>query len=90
MSEPSRLNLKQTLDNLPPIQSDNVQSSVQALLKDKNVRVPILVALDDDPTGTQFRLRLRQSSYDRPDVEAPQARKHATTSMSSQSGMCLP
>ena len=53
MSETPTRDLKSTLADLPPAPSTDVQQSVKALLTDPNSRIPILVALDDDPTGTQ-------------------------------------
>lgn len=53
MSELPSLDLKETLSNLPPAPSKDVLGSIQAVLKDENARVPVIVALDDDPTGTQ-------------------------------------
>ena len=47
------LDLQPTLSSLPPIHSGNLRQEVQLLLKDDKSRIPILVALDDDPTGTQ-------------------------------------
>lgn len=53
MANPASLDLQSTLSSLPPIPSSAVHASVQALLNDPESRIPILVALDDDPTGTQ-------------------------------------
>lgn len=53
MSDLPSLDLNETLSNLQPAPSKDVQKSIQSLLKDPNRRVPIFVALDDDPTGTQ-------------------------------------
>ena len=54
MSSTSSLDLKATLDSLPPPRAQDIQKSIQSLLQDTNSRIPILVALDDDPTGTQY------------------------------------
>jgi uncharacterized protein YgbK (DUF1537 family) len=52
---PSRINLQATLSSLPPpLQPPrNLRQKTLALLKSPDSNVPILVALDDDPTGTQ-------------------------------------
>lgn len=54
MSSPVPLPLKQTLESLPPLKSslEQTRSQTRAQLQ-SNPRIPILVALDDDPTGTQ-------------------------------------
>ena len=53
MSELPSLDLKDTLSKLSPAPSKDVQESIRSLLKDPKSRIPIFVALDDDPTGTQ-------------------------------------
>lgn len=53
MSELPSLDLKSVLSGLPLAPSEDIQKSVQSLLQDPKSRIPILVALDDDPTGTQ-------------------------------------
>ncbi|KAM0816854.1 putative Four-carbon acid sugar kinase nucleotide binding domain-containing protein [Seiridium cardinale] len=45
--------LKATLASLPPPPAGNLREQVEALLRNPDSKVPILVALDDDPTGTQ-------------------------------------
>ncbi|KAI0129789.1 hypothetical protein BJ170DRAFT_577805 [Xylariales sp. AK1849] len=45
--------LKPTLARLPPAPPANLREQVQTVLRDPNFKIPILVALDDDPTGTQ-------------------------------------
>lgn len=45
------LNLHQTLSSLPPSPPSNLRAQTRQLLKEPNI--PLLVALDDDPTGTQ-------------------------------------
>jgi hypothetical protein len=47
------LELERTLAGLPPPPPTNLREQVQALLRDPASKIPILVALDDDPTGTQ-------------------------------------
>lgn len=47
------LDLAATLANLPPPPSSDLKQQTRAALIDPNSPVPILVALDDDPTGTQ-------------------------------------
>ena len=53
MPGPSVLDFQPTLYSLPPVHSGNLRQEVQLLLKDDKSHIPILVALDDDPTGTQ-------------------------------------
>lgn len=53
MADPQALDLKQTLSSLPAPPASDLRESVASLLRDTNSKVPILVALDDDPTGTQ-------------------------------------
>jgi uncharacterized protein YgbK (DUF1537 family) len=53
MTEPVTLDLKTTISELPQAPSKDLRQSVEKYLKDSSSRVPILVALDDDPTGTQ-------------------------------------
>ncbi|ORY61481.1 uncharacterized protein BCR38DRAFT_487239 [Pseudomassariella vexata] len=53
MAPIEELELKSTLARLPPAPSSNLREQVQTLLHDPTTKVPILVALDDDPTGTQ-------------------------------------
>ncbi|KAF2656254.1 hypothetical protein K491DRAFT_692106 [Lophiostoma macrostomum CBS 122681] len=54
MSSPKPLPLHETLSSLPPLQSTS--STLRAQTRSEiqnNASIPILVALDDDPTGTQ-------------------------------------
>lgn len=53
MASTTNLELKPTLARLPPPPPADLRSQVQELLRDPSSKVPILVALDDDPTGTQ-------------------------------------
>ena len=53
MSELTPIDLKSTIDGLPKPPSEDVRQEVLAKLKDPDAHIPILVALDDDPTGTQ-------------------------------------
>lgn len=53
MASTTDLLLKPTLASLPPPPASNLRQQVQTLLHDSDSKVPILVALDDDPTGTQ-------------------------------------
>ena len=53
MSQPSTISLKETISKLPPVPEGDFRKSVESLLKDQSSNIPILVALDDDPTGTQ-------------------------------------
>ncbi|TPX15799.1 uncharacterized protein E0L32_000133 [Thyridium curvatum] len=47
------LDVATTLARLPHNSTKNAQAQVQEILRDTSSKVPILVALDDDPTGTQ-------------------------------------
>jgi uncharacterized protein YgbK (DUF1537 family) len=53
-SSPKPLPLKQTLESLPPLKAtcDELRSQTRTEIQ-SNPNIPILVALDDDPTGTQ-------------------------------------
>ncbi|KAI0145463.1 hypothetical protein GGR57DRAFT_299175 [Xylariaceae sp. FL1272] len=53
MSSSGSLDLKSTLASLPPVPRGDWRRQVQAQLQDTKSTIPILVALDDDPTGTQ-------------------------------------
>ncbi|KAK7992817.1 hypothetical protein PG988_001611 [Apiospora saccharicola] len=53
MTETQTLELKPTLAKLPPPPPATLRKQVQTILQDPASKVPILVALDDDPTGTQ-------------------------------------
>ncbi|KAI0175321.1 hypothetical protein BJ166DRAFT_493802 [Pestalotiopsis sp. NC0098] len=53
MASTAHPELKSTLASLPPPPPADLRSQVQSLLRDPTSKVPILVALDDDPTGTQ-------------------------------------
>jgi uncharacterized protein YgbK (DUF1537 family) len=45
--------LKKLLSSLPPTYPGNLREEVRNLLQKSEGKIPILVALDDDPTGTQ-------------------------------------
>ena len=53
MAYDTPLDLKSTLAGLPPAPPSDLRKQIQSRLKDTNTKIPILVALDDDPTGTQ-------------------------------------
>lgn len=53
MPDVNPIDLKSTLDALPKQPSSNLREEVVSKLKDPDAHIPILVALDDDPTGTQ-------------------------------------
>ncbi|KAI9148046.1 putative uncharacterized oxidoreductase ygbj protein [Paramyrothecium foliicola] len=54
MTSETPINLQPTLQSLPPPPSQNIRQQVRDHLHNSaNEQVPILVALDDDPTGTQ-------------------------------------
>ncbi|KAI8711306.1 hypothetical protein NCS52_01506600 [Fusarium sp. LHS14.1] len=50
-SPPGRLPTLETINALPPALSDNVIETIQSVVHKR--QVPVLVVLDDDPTGTQ-------------------------------------
>lgn len=47
------VNVESKLASLPPLPHGNVRKQIAARLKDTSSLLPLLVALDDDPTGTQ-------------------------------------
>ncbi|PNH42617.1 hypothetical protein VD0004_g4711 [Verticillium dahliae] len=47
------LDLDTTLASLPPPVTQDIRAQVQAQLRAPSSQIPLLVALDDDPTGTQ-------------------------------------
>ena len=53
MTSHTPLDLKSTLARLPPAPPSDLRQHIQTLLKDSSAKILILVALDDDPTGTQ-------------------------------------
>ncbi|EON97665.1 putative uncharacterized oxidoreductase ygbj protein [Phaeoacremonium minimum UCRPA7] len=53
MTQHEVLDLGTTISSLPKAPSSNLRSEVRTLLQSPNSGIPILVALDDDPTGTQ-------------------------------------
>ncbi len=53
MSTSTVLDLEDAISGLPPSPSKYSHKSTQAFLEQSRNRVPILVALDEDPTGTQ-------------------------------------
>ncbi|EKG13930.1 hypothetical protein MPH_08929 [Macrophomina phaseolina MS6] len=50
---PQPLPLDSTLSSLPPIHPGDLRAQTRALLAANAASIPLLVALDDDPTGTQ-------------------------------------
>ncbi|KAI0008345.1 hypothetical protein F4779DRAFT_628519 [Xylariaceae sp. FL0662B] len=53
MTSYNPLSLKSTFAVLPPAPPVDLRGQVQNILRDTSSKIPILVALDDDPTGTQ-------------------------------------
>ena len=51
-SDPQPLDKSSTLSSLPPIYPGDLRSQIRSTLKN-TPSIPLLVALDDDPTGTQ-------------------------------------
>ncbi|KAK7721759.1 hypothetical protein SLS57_005108 [Botryosphaeria dothidea] len=52
-SHPQPLPLQPTLSALPPIHPGDLRAQTRALLAANAASIPLLIALDDDPTGTQ-------------------------------------
>lgn len=50
---PQPLPLQATLSSLPPVYPGDLRAQTRALLSSTASTIPLLVALDDDPTGTQ-------------------------------------
>jgi uncharacterized protein YgbK (DUF1537 family) len=48
-----KVNAEAKLSSLPPLQGGNLRKQIATRLKDASSPLPLLVALDDDPTGTQ-------------------------------------
>jgi uncharacterized protein YgbK (DUF1537 family) len=48
-----KVNAKAKISSLPPLHGRNLRKQIASRLKDTSSPVPLLVALDDDPTGTQ-------------------------------------
>ncbi|KAL1634451.1 hypothetical protein SLS58_010692 [Diplodia intermedia] len=53
MASPQPLPLQSTLSALPPIYPGDLRAQTRALLTSTASAIPLLIALDDDPTGTQ-------------------------------------
>jgi uncharacterized protein YgbK (DUF1537 family) len=51
--EAQRVNAETKLSSLPPLRGGNFRRQITSRLRDQSSRLPLLVALDDDPTGTQ-------------------------------------
>jgi uncharacterized protein YgbK (DUF1537 family) len=51
--EVQRVNAETKLSSLPPLRSENLRKQITSRLRDQSSILPLLVALDDDPTGTQ-------------------------------------
>jgi uncharacterized protein YgbK (DUF1537 family) len=52
-SEVVKVNAEAKLSSLPPLHGGNLRKQIAARLKDTSSPLPLLVVLDDDPTGTQ-------------------------------------
>ncbi len=52
-SAEKRLNSEETLASLPPIHTTGLRQQIAKRLDEANPPLPLIVALDDDPTGTQ-------------------------------------
>ncbi|KKY24687.1 putative uncharacterized oxidoreductase ygbj [Diplodia seriata] len=53
MASPQPLPLQSTLSALPPVYPGDLRAQTRALLTSTASKIPLLIALDDDPTGTQ-------------------------------------
>lgn len=53
MADTGTLELGPTLASLPPAPPSDLRRQTRDLLRDPTSQIPVLVALDDDPTGTQ-------------------------------------
>jgi uncharacterized protein YgbK (DUF1537 family) len=51
--EAQRVNAKTKLSSLPPLRGGNFREQITSRLRDQSSTLPLLVVLDDDPTGTQ-------------------------------------
>jgi uncharacterized protein YgbK (DUF1537 family) len=51
--EAQRVNAETKLSSLPPLRGGNFRRQITSRLRDQSSTLPLLVALDDDPTGTQ-------------------------------------
>jgi uncharacterized protein YgbK (DUF1537 family) len=51
--EAQRVNAETKLSSLPPLHGGNLRKQIASRLRDQSSPLPLLVALDDDPTGTQ-------------------------------------
>lgn len=51
MADSQPLDLKHVLSTLPAKPPSDLRETISAFLRDPKSNVPILVALDDDPTG---------------------------------------
>jgi uncharacterized protein YgbK (DUF1537 family) len=51
--EAQRVNAETKLSSLPPLYGGNFRKQIASRLRDQSSPLPLLVALDDDPTGTQ-------------------------------------
>lgn len=53
MTSPTPLPLRETLASLPPIHAGDLRGQTRQFLSANASSIPLLIALDDDPTGTQ-------------------------------------
>ncbi|KAL8415472.1 hypothetical protein RB596_006182 [Gaeumannomyces avenae] len=53
LNDPPPLDLATTLAALPPLTASNPRAEIRKVLASGGSKIPILVVLDDDPTGTQ-------------------------------------
>ncbi|EJT72308.1 hypothetical protein GGTG_09174 [Gaeumannomyces tritici R3-111a-1] len=53
LNDPPPLDLAATLAALPPLTASNPRAEIRKVLASGGSKIPILVVLDDDPTGTQ-------------------------------------
>jgi len=53
MSDPQVRSLSEALSSLPPVHAGDLRSSIKTKINQTDNSIPLLVVLDDDPTGTQ-------------------------------------
>jgi uncharacterized protein YgbK (DUF1537 family) len=51
--EAQRVNAETKLSSLPPLRGGNLRKQIASRLRDQSSPLPLVVVLDDDPTGTQ-------------------------------------
>ncbi|USW54044.1 Putative four-carbon acid sugar kinase domain-containing protein [Septoria linicola] len=52
-TKPQRINRDTLLSTLPPPYPGDLRSQIKSLVSNQSLKIPLLIILDDDPTGTQ-------------------------------------